>query len=124
MSMNLPGKEVEQAVGYTGRNPRMVWVGWSWHFLYGCLRPWGGMTSPKKRVDGEKERNKKPRALQLLWVREKRKNQSKRLRRSEQGDRKKTNRGLSWKSKKCIREESCRDESQVTHVQGLAEVGT
>lgn len=51
--MNLPGKEVEQAVGYTSRNPRMVWVGWScWHFLYGCLRPWGGMTSPRKRVDG------------------------------------------------------------------------
>lgn len=46
---------------------------------------------------------------------------SKRLKRSDQGDRRKTKRGLSWKPNKgggyC-------DERQVTHVQGLVELDT
>ena len=59
------------------------------------------MTSPRERIDGEKERNKKPCPKHSSYYESaKRKNQPKGPRRSEQGDRKKTNRGLSWKSKK------------------------
>ena len=56
-SMSFPGGEVAWAVGYTSRTSRGIWVSWSYLHITSrrWFQPWGGMTSLRERVGGERE---------------------------------------------------------------------